>query len=163
MCSLNALSCSVSCRPWILRGLQTAKTSLPHLPCVISLRSCLCCVRSPQPCTRPSLLFRQPWRTLGIVHSALHHRWGALSSHRRSPCSSYLQIPVNHPHLVAVQDGLQDLLDAVAVGERRKLTQVPGEAEFFRHFYSAAFHPSAPLPIMLPISSPAAQLSIPLH
>lgn len=70
---------------------------------------------------------------------------GSLSSHRHSPCSSYLQIPVNHPHLVAVQDGLQDLLDAVAVGERRKLTQVAGEVCFVRQFYSAAFHPFSPL------------------
>ena len=53
-----------------------------------------------------------------------------MSSHRPFPCSSYLQIPVDHPHLVAVQDSLQDLLDAVAAGERRKLTEVASKAEF---------------------------------
>lgn len=35
----------------------------------------------------------------------------------------------------------------------------PVRQSFVRHFCSAAFHPSPPLPI----SSPAAQLSIPLH
>lgn len=50
--------------------------------------------------------------------------------HRHFPCSSYLQIPVDYPHLVAVQDGLQDLLDAVAAGERRKLTGMASEAGF---------------------------------
>lgn len=43
---------------------------------------------------------------------------------------AHLEVPVDHPHLVAVQDGLQDLLDAVAVEERRKLTEGSREAEF---------------------------------
>lgn len=79
-----------------------------------------------------------------LFHSALHHRWGPLSSHMHSPCSSYLQIPVNHPHLVAVQDGLQDLLDAVAVGERRKLTQMAGEAEFCQTILFCCISPLSP-------------------
>lgn len=40
------------------------------------------------------------------------------------PCSPYLQVPVDHSHLVAVQDSFQDLLDAMAA-KRRNLTQVP--------------------------------------
>lgn len=36
---------------------------------------------------------------------------------------AHLKVPVHHPHLVAMQHGLQDLLDAVT-GERKEMVTV---------------------------------------
>lgn len=85
-----------SCVPLstLLRGPRTTRTSLPLLPLGVSPQSC--CLL----CSFPS--------TLGAP----------TPSHGPFPCGSYLQVPMDHPHLVAVQDSLQDLLDAVAAEER---------------------------------------------
>lgn len=42
-------------------------------------------------------------------------------------CSSraHLEVSVHDPHLVTVQDGLQDLLDAVAAGKQPRGQQAP--------------------------------------
>lgn len=56
---------------------------------------------------------------------------------------AYLQVPVHHPHLVAVQHGLQDLLDAVT-GEREGGSRLRGKATWEAHRSQLGPAPSTP-------------------
>lgn len=78
-----------------------------------------------------------------------------MPSHGPFPCASYLQVPVDHPHLVAVQDSLQDLLDAVAAEERGESSRRCLERHIFLSCTRrAAFPPLALLPsASVPIST----------
>lgn len=118
--------CGEPCVPLstLLRGPRITRTSLPPLPLGVSPQSC--CLL----CSFPLAL-------------------GApMPSHGPFPCASYLQVPVDHPHLVAVQDSLQDLLDAVAAEKRGESSRRCLERHIFLSCTRrAAFPPLAPLPI----------------
>lgn len=108
MFSLTSLSCHMLGYPLIFRGPWTTRTSLtPLLPAVSPQSWSLLCgfletLRIGSPCCVSAALEDPGHFSTGFCIAD----GVPTSSHSPFPCSSYLQIPVDHPHLVAVQDGL---------------------------------------------------------